>query len=649
MGIRKMLLLLICSLAISCGALRAADEGQPQFKPFLHPLFNSHMVFPREVAAPVWGWTNPGGKVTVSMNDRSAEALAAADGKWMLKLGPFTVGGPYQMTVSTSGKTVKLDDILIGDVWLCSGQSNMTMGINSVNDAKQEVANANHPGLRYLDIPPWRPEADHCDWKVCTPAFSLEAASWKDKETGELLHAGFSALAYFFGRGLQKDLNIPIGLVQTSCPGSAIEMWSSAEALNPIVKRINAPFDEWFKKNDPDAAAFSSANFDDSTWQTISYPVKDWSNAPKFKGILWIRRDFEIPPAFAGKELALNFGWLGGMASVWVNGEFLGHLSPEGAARIPVTALKNGKNTIAMRYLNIWQNKFGIVADKAENIAVSIYNRKNSFSLAGDWKYKAAREFEKFDGAVPSLPRVRCSDAAMGGGGMFRGFIKPLSPFAFKGVLWYQGEANSGEGATTYFDLHSALVKDWRHRFPSTELPFIIVQIANCSGGNPDGWQIPYLREAQARVAAEVPDVAMANAADIGEEKDQHPKNKQEIGRRTVLAALEKVYGKKIDSSGPVFKKLTKEGAKLRVEFDHVGTGLLAKDGKLNGFFIADAKGNFVQADAVIEGNAVVLSSPAIANPEHVRYGWRNWGGCDLYNREMLPAFQFRTDSFPMK
>ena len=217
-------------------------------------------------------------------------------------------------------------------------------------------------------------------------------------------------------------------------------------------------------------------------------------------------------------------------------------------------------------------------------------------------------------------------------------------------MLWYQGEANQGARATVYSKLLTAMIADWRSLFPSCKLPFVIAQIASCNGGNrPTGWSIPRLREAQGEVARTVPDVAMAVAADIGEEKNEHPKNKQELGRRLALKALEKVYGRKIDSSGPVFKKAEAADGALRLSFDHVGGGLVAKDGELNGFYVAGADGNFVQAKAVIDGATIVVSAREVAKPEHARYGWGNWTPCDLYNKEGLPAEPFRTDSLPMR
>ena len=614
-------------------------------KPFLSPLFSAHMVFPREVAAPVWGWTEPGAKVSVSLAGKQAETVADADGKWCLKLGPFPAGGPYVLTVKGPKGDVALDDVLIGDVWLCSGQSNMTMGIRKVKDAAQEIAAANHPRIRLFDQPPWRSFGVACKWDVCTPESIVNQGFATDEKgpDGKPLYSGFSATAYFFARELQKCVDVPIGLVQTSMPGTPIEAWCGASAIEPLVNKEDAAFAEWYRLNDPAAAVWSAAAFDDGAWQTAVFPMG--KERPKFDGILWLRRSVELPADWAGKDLRVKLGWMGGLASVWINGTFLGNANE---CFVPAALVKAGKNAIAVRVLNI-HGHFGLAAARADEIAlVQVEAVRKTLALAGEWRYQTARPKLEFTESPP-VTRVNHVPVTCRGSFGYRELIAPFSPFAFKGVIWYQGEANAAR-ADVYAEILTGTIREWRALFPATPLPVLVAQLPNFKGkSKADGTDIPELREAQATVARSVPGVAIAVLADIGEEMDQHPKNKQEVGRRLALKALDKVYGKPITSSGPVFRKAEKTGAVIRVEFDHVGGGLKAADGELQGFYVAGTDGKFVAAKAVIDGHAVRVSSPEVVAPEFVRYGWMRWSPCDLYSQEGLPAEPFRTDALPLR
>ena len=628
-----------------CAFSWTPDSTAAEAKPFLSPLFNSHMVFPCEVEAPVWGWTEPGARVTVSMSDKSAEAVADAAGKWSVKLGPFPAGGPHVLTVAGPKGGVTLEDVLTGDVWLCSGQSNMTMGIRKIKDAEQEIAAATHPRLRLFDQPPWRSGGVACKWDVCTPDSIVRQGFATDEKgpDGKPLYCGFSATAYFFARELQKHVDVPLGLVQTSMPGTPIESWCGAGAIEALVKKEDEAFEAWYQANDPSAAAWSAAAFDDSAWQTATFPIG--KEHPKFSGILWLRRTFEVPADWAGKELRLKLGWMGGFPSVWINGGFLGHANE---CFVPAALLKPGKNAIAVRVLNI-HGHFGLAAAKPEEIAlVQVESVRKALALAGEWRYRTARPKDGFTAPAPAA-RVNHAPAACRGSFGYRELIAPLAPFAFKGVVWYQGEANAAR-ADVYAEILAGTIREWRALFPATPLPVLVAQLPNFKGkSKADETDIPALREAQAAVARTVPGVSMAVLADIGEEMDQHPKNKQEAGRRLALKALENIYGKKIESSGPVCRRADKIGAGIRVVFDHVGGGLKAADGELKGFCVAGADGQFVQAKATIDGDAVRVSAAEIAKPEFVRYGWRRWSPCDLYSKEGLPAEPFRTDALPLR
>jgi sialate O-acetylesterase len=624
--------------------VQAASKDAP--KDFVFSLFSSKMVFPRDVQAPVWGWASPGECITVAMENKTATAIADETGKWQVRLGPFAASmKPHTLTVSGTTKKKSFTDIVIGDVWLCSGQSNMTMGIHSVDNAVQEVAQAHYPGIRFFDILQWYKNK----WSITTPETITDAGMVRSSvklPNGKWDRHGFSAAAYFFGRDLHKEIKVPVGLVHSSAPGTFIEMWSGSKVLDPLVQKENTLLNAWFEANEPDTKGWEKAEFDDSAWESMSYPLKE--KQPAYKGILWLRKTITMPENWEGKALRFYAGWTGNPAYLWINGHYIGIAYPSNEGLFPARHLRPGKNTIAIRVLNT-RGGFGIRTSKAKDLRIMAVGASGSVSLQGLWKYKKTIQETDFLSAPPSF-LMRHSDATMGGGKLFRQRIEPLGPFAFKGVLWYQGEANQGAFAATYENLLSGMITDWRRTFNNPALPFVIVQIANCKGRKPaTDLRIPLLREAQTKVAQKMPQVCMAVSADTGLEQNQHPTNKQAIGLRAALKAREHVYGHTIDSSGPVFTKMRKSDAGLELFFDHVGDGLQASGERLLGFYIAGNDGNFVPAQASITGKTVVVSSPTVPAPTQVRYGWGSWTPCDLYNSRDLPAEPFRTDSLPMK
>ncbi|HXE53907.1 MAG TPA: sialate O-acetylesterase [Tepidisphaeraceae bacterium] len=470
-------------------------------KPFLHPLFASDMVLQRDVQDPIWGWTDPGKQVTVSMNGKTATATADKDGKWLARIGPFEAGGPYELTVS-GPRQVKLENVLVGDVWICSGQSNMEFGIGNGLNAQREIQDANHPQIRLFTVPKhiaYHPQSgfannakqpDEARWLVCTPE-NIKVGDW----------GGFSAVGYFFGRDLQEKLHIPIGLIHTSWGGTLAEAWTSAQALDEM---------------------------------------------PDFKGAVEKLQAEHAP----GQEHA-----------------------------------------------------------------------------AGNDKSKR-----------PNPNQVTV---------LYDGMIAPLEPLAIKGAIWYQGESNAGR-PMQYRRLLPTMINDWRSHFGVGPFPFFIVQLASWQpeDAQPKESQWAELREAQALTAQTVGHSAIAVATDIGDAKDIHPKNKQEVGRRLALDALALVYGQNVEYSGPTYAGMETKGNSIVLHFDHLGGGLEARgDGPLSGFAIAGADKKFVWADAKIEGNTVVVSSPQVEHPTAVRYAWaNNPANANLFNKAGLPAPPFRTD-----
>ena len=674
---------LACSaLLLAASAALVSGARAQEAKPFLHPLFTDNMVLQRGTADPVWGWATPGSAVVVRVAGKSAKATAGADGKWTARVGPLAAGGPYTLTVSGE-RAVTLKNVLVGDVWLCSGQSNMQFGVQNLADAKEEIARANHPKIRLFSVPLVTGDTPRAlvsgSWQVCTPE-TIQQGSW----------GGFSAVAYFFGRDLQKALGVPIGLIHSSWGGTPAEAWTSAEALdrlpdfhpvitaqaqarqdpNGFAQRIEA----WYAKHDPGsapaaptpavstAASNTAANnaadggapapaahtwadpaLDTSGWKTMRLPTAwERSGAPEmavFDGVVWFRREFDLPAAWAGKDLTLHLGPIDDRDTTYVNGRAIGGLNDYQALRdykIPAADLKPGRNVLAVRVLDTGGE--GGLDGKPEQMRLEAPGAP-AVSLAGAWLYKIGAPLPAGDPA-PSP----------GGGDqntptfLYNAMIAPLVPFGMKGAIWYQGEANVGR-ARQYQALLPAMIGDWRGRFGGP-FPYLIVQLANFLPAQPEPGESAWaeLREAQARTARRVPRAGLAVAIDIGEAGDIHPKNKQEVGRRLALAAEAVAYGKPVEDSGPIFVGMTVSGSAATLRFGHAAGGLVAKGGgPLKGFAVAGPDGRFVWADARIAGDTVVVSAPSVSAPADVRYAWADNPVCNLYNKAGLPAVPFRT------
>ncbi len=655
-------------MMLAVGSLCVVAEAQSTQvnveRPFLHPLFSDDMVLQRRVRFPVWGWTTPGATVTVQLQGKSSTAVADAQGKWMARLGPFEAGGPYTLNIS-GPQSVTLNNVLIGDVWLASGQSNMEMGLTKVSNADEEVARANYPMIRLYTVPKVIAATPQSTikgrWQICSPA-SVAAGGW----------GGFSAVAYFFGRRLHQELNVPIGLIHSSWGGTVAEGWVSAEALStmpdfvPAIKAlektmaepagggpvdIEKRMDEWWKKNDPGSATapgWAAPSIDTTEWKAVKVP-QAWedSGLPGYDGVVWFRKTFELPAEWMGRDLVLNLGPIDDRDTTFVNGTRVGAMNQYDAPRsykISASLLKPGANTIAVRVLDtggaggFWGTPDQMKIAPADASGAPV-------SLAGEWSYRPSVSIEKTE----APPQFTSNDLGLVLA-RYNGMIAPLLPFAIKGAIWYQGESNVGRAAQ-YKQVMATLIRDWRARFGVGDFPFLIVQLANFMNRRevPTDSEWARLREAQLYVSRNVPRSGLAVIIDVGEAKDIHPKDKQDVGNRLALEALRVAYDKKLESSGPIYRSMKVEGDRVRLSFDHTDGGLVAKDGdRLIGFAIAGEDRRFVWADAVIKGKEVVVSSPEVKKPVAVRYGWADNPACNLYNREGLPASPFRTDDFPV-
>jgi sialate O-acetylesterase len=639
-----------CADAPPTGA--SGGAGAVSGKPFLHPLFTAGMVIQRDLKVPIWGWTTPGGTVTVAMLDRRAGAVADAAGRWEAKVGPFKAGGPFTMTI-TGAETVTLTDVLVGDVWLCGGQSNMEFDTASALNGADEVAAADHPQIRLFKVP---------NLIAVQPQEVTTGGPWTPCSPTSVRN--FSAVGYYFGRKLNQDLKIPIGLIQAASGGTPAEAWTSADALSAL-DDFKAPMAElaahvehygkingaqalidWYQAEDPGTAkAWYRTDTDTSAWKEVTLPdAIEKIGLPDYDGIVWFQRTFEAPAAWAGKDLIVNLGGVDDFDTTWVNGTQVGN--GEGWSnlrryKVPGSSVVAGRNVIAVRMLDTGLG--GGLVGPADKMSVHLESDPGTaVALAGSWRMQATTSYAQ-SGPLPTITDGNNRICTV----LYNGVIAPLRPCAIKGVIWYQGEHNGGRGLQ-YRALLPALIKDWRAHFSGGEFAFHIVSLANwmTREEKPGNATWAELREAQALTARTVPHCGLALAIDLGDAQNIHPPNKQEVGRRLALSAEANTYGKEIEWSGPWYKAMTIEGDKIRVAFDHVGGGLLAKGGKLVGFSIAGEDRAFVWADAVITGDTVLVSSPAVTKPVAVRYAWANNPACNLYNKDDLPAVPFRTDAW---
>ncbi len=638
--------------------------------PKLPSIFGDHMVLQRSTQAPVWGTGEPGEQITVAMGEHRATARADAGGAWRATLRTPQAGGPFDLTVAgDKSGTIRFSDVLVGEVWFGSGQSNMEWPVNLSVNAALEVASANFPQIRLFTVsktPSAEPRYDPAgSWSACTPQTI----------------PNFSAVAYFFGRELHRSLRVPIGLIHTSWGGTAAEAWTSREAMRAVpalkslvldaeklsARCVDVKYDhaaamaEWEKeafhqdpgnKGEPQGWAKPGLNIAD--WKPMRLPTYWQSLGIDINGAVWFRREVQVPPHWAEEDLLLNLGGIDDLDTTYFNGERVGATGKEtpeywSAPRsytIPGRLVKAGTNLIAVRvfdHLNV--GGFGGPGESMKLLPAK-GGAHEAIPLAGEWLYKIELALERRTNAtVPPSPQQPINPAHEGyPGALFYGMIYPLIPFAIRGAIWYQGESNAGR-AEQYRTLFQTMITDWRARWGQGDFPFLFVQLANWMPAQKEPGESPWaeLREAQAMALA-LPNTGMATAIDIGDAVDIHPQNKQDVGKRLALAAQAIAYGRDCTHCGPTYRGLKIEGDKVRVSFDHAA-GLVARGGTPKGFAIAGDDGKFAWADAQIEGDSVVLSSPRVPRPAVVRYAWAdNPADINLCNSEGLPALPFRSD-----
>ena len=616
-------------------------------------LISDGMVLQRGDSVKIWGWAAPGEKITVKFIDHNYQTTADRSGEWVVWLSGLKPGGPHTMQIE-SGNAVTVKDILIGDVWLCSGQSNMELPVRRVQPLyESEIAASANNYIRSFTVPK--------SYVFKEPQKDLTTGSWKAADPETVLD--FSAAAWFFARELYEAYQIPVGLITSAFGGSPAEAWISEEGLkefpghyselqrfksdsliSAIERSDRTRIQEWYSKLQQTDEGYRipgkkwydrALNTDD--WKTVTVPGY-WS-ATELKGIngvVWFRKEIIAPALAADLPGSLDIGRIIDADSAFLNGTFIGTVSyqyPPRRYSIPAGVLKEGSNILTVRVISNTGDG-GFVPEKTYELTAGDFTT----SLEGEWKYKVGAlmpplKGQSFFGYKP--------------GGLFNAMLAPLLNYRIKGFLWYQGESNA-DRPVEYRSLFPAMISDWRNSFGQGNIPFLFVQLPNFmepdSTPSESNWAL--LREAQLKTLS-LPNTAMAVAIDIGEWNDIHPLNKKDVGTRLALAAQKVAYGDStVVYSGPIYKSMQIKRRKIILTFDNTGSGLYAKGGgTLNHFAIAGQDMKFVWADARIKGDKVVVGSKSIKVPVAVRYAWAdNPAGANLYNREGLPAAPFRTD-----
>ncbi|AYL96927.1 sialate O-acetylesterase [Mucilaginibacter celer] len=648
MNLKKLSYAIICGLLLNTGAFA---------KVMLPALFSDNMILQQKTMAGAWGTADAGKtvSVTTSWNNKTYTAQADASGNWKLKMKTPSYGGPYTLTITDGADPVVLNNVLIGDVWVCSGQSNMEMpvaGWGQVNNYKEEIANANYPQIRLLQvsqatnfIPQTNIKIANNGWMVCSP-----------QSIGE-----FSSVAYFFAREVTRQTGVPIGLISSNWGGTMIEAWSDENSLsiNPdfstqireqqqrakteTQQSFTEKVDAWNKQ--ATAADWGSTNNnafnpDTTGWKTMTLPLFfEKSALGDFDGVVWFRKKVTIPAAWAGQDVKISLGKIDDNEITYFNGEKIGATDGYTQSRnyvIPAAKVKAGEAVITVRVFDSGGGGGLYGMDEMQLVSPS----GDKIALAGNWDYKVGFNMK-------SLPPMPVANNPNQLAVLYNAMINPLTPMAIRGAIWYQGEANAGR-PRQYNALFEGMIKGWRNIWGEGDFPFYFVQLANWQKREAEPVRSYWaeLREAQTQ-ALKLPNTGMALAIDLGDADNIHPKNKQDVGRRLALVALDKTYHKKQQYSGPMYKSQKIDGDKIELSFNHTDGGLKAQGGDtLQGFAIAGEDMKFHWATAVIKGDKVIVSSPEVPKPFVVRYAWANNPVSTLYNGAGLPASPFRTDNW---
>lgn len=641
-------------------------------------VFSDNMVLQRNAEAPFWGKAKPDETVTVKASwGEEASAKADSDSLWMCKIKTPDAGGPYEVTVAIGGRQINYKNVLIGEVWICSGQSNMAMPMkgwppnDTIQNSARDIAAANNSFIRFFTVERKISfeKLSNCGgtWLVCSP------------ETA----ADFSATAYYFAKKLYDELKIPIGLINTSWGGTPVEAWADADFLaeTPYYKTLtedmknvvaaakqynswleshtkvdvnSKPSDTKWQNLDLNDDKYKNEYYNDGAWMDINLPgYIENSGLAGFDGAIWFRKKASVPEEWRGKELTLELGPIDDMDVTYVNGEKVGAYDKDGFYSTPRVYTVNkdltesGSLLIAVRVID--PQGFGGFGGGEGSMKLIEKESDSVISLGGNWKCMPAAEwngtalyiFDKGQADFDNRPKQSMIYSPNSPSVLYNGMIHPLIPYAIKGAIWYQGESNTGE-PDKYAVVFPQMIKNWRHDW-GYDFPFYYVQIAPYNYGKTTPAQ--RLREAQLKTLA-VKNTGMAVTLDIGNPANIHPANKKDVGERLALWSLAKDFGKDVVFTGPIYKSMNVNGGNIILDFEYAeGLNIKPDNGKTY-FLIAGADKVFKEAEVKADGNKLIVSSPEVKEPAAVRYSWENESGASLFNGAGLPASSFRTDNW---
>lgn len=639
----------------------------------LPAVIGSGMVLQRDMEVPVWGKAAGGETVTVEFADQAVTTRADAEGRWMAKLAPMAAShAPRSMTIR-GGNTIVLDNILVGEVWICSGQSNMEWPLEKAHNAALELAAAKYPEMRLFAVDKQTAE---------TPRFD-SAGRWEP--TSPESAAPFSAVGYFFGRSLHQVLEVPVGLIHTSWGGTPAEAWTRIEALTadevtaPLparweeqmkdyperLARWEKAYAEWEASGKPtghhtdkgitaEAADCPAPDFDDSGWELIRLPALMDDD---YDGAVWYRKAIDIPANWAGRELQLKLGTIDDFDTAWFNGTQVGRTCREGAHTVsrvytvPADQVSAGRAVVAVRVFDRYSG--GGFTGSPNEMRLDCKAAGEGINLSGEWRWWIEQRLPLASGSSGGPRKPAGNNSPNRPGNLANGMLGPVVPFGVRGAVWYQGESN-GSRAQEYRTLLPLMIRDWWAWWDQGPFPFGVVQIANWRSVNPDpaddGWA--HLRDAQLHTAKTMPEVGLAVTIDIGEADDIHPRNKQEVGARLARWALAEVYAFPIVGSGPIYESFEVKDGSMLCTFSNVADGLEVREGgELQEFILSGSDRVWHWAHAEIVGSdRVRVWSDKVPEPVAVRYAWaNNPARPNLVNSEDLPASPFRTDDWEQR
>ncbi len=619
-------------------------------------LINSHMVLQRNAEIVIWGWADPGEKVTVHFAGHRESVRAGKERGWEVNFPAMAAGGPYTMEIVGDENAFVFENILVGDVWVCSGQSNMEWPLSRAMNAEKEIISANYPQIRLFDVPRNLQLA---------PVDTIPRGEWKECRPANV--PTFSGVGYFFGREIHKEVGVPVGLISSNWGGTNVETWTSREMAATVPEMADKlgdlkdmDLEELRRKREKEMkqliaqqgvsgkglvdgkALWAAPGLSLENWRSMEIPgLWEDRGLPGIDGVVWFRTSFTLKKEEASNGIVLNLGPIDDSDMTWLNGELVGEMTDNYAEKriyeVSPQVLHPGENILVVR-VEDYRGGGGIYG-KPGDLFVQTGSRE--IPLAGTWNYRLSEA--GLDYTVSTLsPNDKPTL-------LYNGMIHPLIRFPVLGVIWYQGEANA-HNAYEYRTRFPNMIRDWRNKWNNPEMGFYFVQLANFrkEKAEPSESEWAELREAQLMTLS-LPKTGMAVTIDIGEADDIHPGNKQDVGYRLALAALHDTYGRGIVYSGPLFKSMKTRGNRVILTFTHTGSGLTVRDkfGYVRGFAVAGADREFHWARGKLEKGTVILWSDKVPDPVAVRYGWGDNPDVNLYNQEGLPASPFRTDDWP--